>query len=348
MVNRIGRIRAETLPDGRATERFLFANGAIEVELDRYGARLTACRVAGRSVILGHDAAADYVDEPGCLGATIGRFANRIAGGRFTLDGVAHAIPANNGPNALHGGPVGFDRAVWRVGSVGATPEEGVLLLHDSPDGDQGFPGAIEVALRVTLAADGTLGLYYEARSDRTTVVNLTNHAYFNLAGEDSGDILGHWLEIAADRFTPVGPGLVPTGEIRPVDGTPFDFRGARRIGCRIEAADEQLALAGGYDHNFVLSGPGGEPPGLVARLLSPRRDLALEVRTTEPGLQFYSGNFLGAAQRRRDGAPLGRRAGACLEAQHFPDSPNQPGFPSTVLRPGDLFRSATLYRFVM
>ena len=341
-ITRMGRFR---LPDGRSTEAFALHHGAVEVVVDLYGARLIACRVHDVSVALGHDRIEDYVHERGCLGATIGRYANRIAGGRFALDGIDHAVPLNNGPNALHGGPVGFDRAVWRLAQLGATAEEGLLLAHHSPDGDQGFPGALDVTVRFTLSADGALGIACTARTDRATVVNLTNHAYFNLAGEGAGDILDHRLEIDADTFTLVDASLVPTGALGTVSGTPFDFRAPTKIGARIGAADEQLRIAGGYDHNFVLRGP----PGALrraARVSTPRSDITLEVRTTEPGLQFYSGNFLGPAQRGRDGRVLRPRDGFCLETQHFPDSPNHAHFPSTILRPGEVFRSATIYCF--
>ena len=339
----ITRLGAARLPDGRTTESFLLRHGAVEAVVDCYGARITACRVHGVNVVLGHDAIEDYVGEGGCLGATIGRYANRIAGGRFTLDGVACSIPANNGPNALHGGPVGFDRAVWRVDRLGATAEDGVCLAHRSPDGDQGFPGALDVTVRFTLGADGALGIAYAARCDRATVLNLTNHAYFNLDGEGSGDVLDHRIRIEADAFTPLHGALVPTGEIRPVAGTPFDFRDAQRIGARIASNDGQLRLARGYDHNFVLRGGGLR---LAAQVTAPRSGMILDVLTTEPGVQFYTGNALGAGQTARTGGPLSARAGFCLETQHFPDAPNHPGFPSTVLRPGRLFASRTLYRF--
>jgi aldose 1-epimerase len=310
------------------------------------GARLLSLRVPGPDaapveVVLGFATPAEYLADDGYLGATIGRFANRIANGRFTLDGQDYQVPVNNPPNALHGGPRGFDRALWQ-----APPEAGgraLTLTHLSPDGDQGFPGALRVSVRYALAGDGALSIGYEASTSRPTVLNLTNHSYFNLAG--SGDILDHTLTIAAKHFTPVDQALIPTGELRPVAGTPFDFLAPRRIGARIGEADAQLRIAGGYDHNFVLDGA-VDAMGLrlAARLAVP--GLTMEVLTTEPGLQFYSGNFLDGSRRGRDGKPLGHRAGLCLETQHFPDSPNHPAFPSTVLRPGEVFRSRTLYRF--
>ncbi|HYF08115.1 MAG TPA: aldose epimerase family protein [Acetobacteraceae bacterium] len=348
MSSRIVALEEDLLPDGRRTRGFLLAQDGIEAVVNLYGARLTALRVAGLSVVLGHDAIGDYVGEPGYLGATIGRYANRIVGGRFSLDGAKVAIPPNNGPNALHGGPVGFDQAVWQVAAIGSDAEEGLLVSHRSEDGDQGFPGRMEVAVRYSLAPDGTLGIGYDARADRPTVVNLTNHAYFNLDGEGGGDILDHVLEIGAEAFTPVDATLIPTGEIRPVAGTPFDFRTPQPIGARIGAPDEQLRIAGGYDHNFVLREPAVPGmPRLAARLASPRSGLGLEVLTTEPGLQLYTGNVMGPPQRGRQGGTLRRHGALCLETQHFPDSPNRPHFPSTVLRPGAAFRSRTLYRFL-
>ncbi len=351
MAGSVRELAGEALGDGSRAWEYLLDNGrGLTALIGTLGARLTSLRLARPGappveLVLGHARLRDYLEDDGYLGATIGRFANRIARGRFTLDGESFQVPPNNGPNALHGGPRGFDQALWR-----AMPEPGAALrlAHHSPDGDQGFPGAVEVGLRVRLTGPATLALEYEASTTRPTVVNLTNHSYFNLAGEGSGDILGHWLTIAADRFTPVDGTLIPTGELREVAGTPFDFRAPHRIGERIGAGDEQLWHAGGYDHNFVLSEPPG-PDGLrfAARLRAPDGGLALEVWTSEPGLQFYSGNFLRGAWRGRDGVPHGYRMGLCLETQHFPDSPNQPHFPDTVLRPGQVFRSRTEYRLI-
>lgn len=325
-----------TLEDGRG----------LVARLSAYGARLLSLAVpAGRGgapaeVVLGFATHAEYRADDGFLGATIGRVANRIAGGRFTLEGQAYQVPPNNGPNALHGGPRGFDKAVWRAAPEG---RHALTFTHLSPDGDQGFPGTLRASVRYSLEG-GALRLDYAAETDRTTVVNLTNHSYFNLAGEGAS-ILDHLLTIPAERFTPVDATLIPAGELRPVAGTPFDFRSPMRIGARIGAADPQLRLAGGYDHNFVLSDAPG-PLRLAARLEEPGRGLAMEVLTTEPGLQFYSGNFLDGSRRGRGGAPLRHRGGLCLETQHFPDSPNRPGFPSVVLRPGEAFRSCTVLRF--
>jgi aldose 1-epimerase len=333
-------------PVGGAPPEFTLENGrGMVARLGAYGARLLSLAVPDRAgtpvpVVLGFATHAEYLADDGFLGASIGRVANRIAGGRFTLEGRPYQVPPNNGPNALHGGPQGFDKAVWQAAPEG---RDALTFTHPSPDGDQGFPGALRAAVRYRLEADA-LSLEYRAECDRTTVVNLTNHSYFNLAGEGA-TILDHVLTIPAEHFTPVDATLIPTGELRPVAGTPFDFRSPTRIGARIDAPDPQLRIAGGYDHNFVLP----EAPGLrlAARLEAPGGSgLAMEVLTTEPGLQFYSGNFLDGSRRGRGGAPLRHRGGLCLETQHFPDAPNQPGFPSVVLRPGQVFRSRTLYRF--
>lgn len=344
MTCRIIELPPRTLPDGRRVALFRLERGDLAVTFTDYGARITDLRLRGVALVLGHDRIADYVHERGCLGATVGRYANRIAGGTFTLDGVTHVIPRNNGENALHGGPVGFDRAIWRVAEAG---DAGLLLTHESRDGDQGFPGTLNITVRFTLDADGALEICYEAMTDRPTVLNVTNHAYFDLAGEGAGGTLDHILEIAADSFTPVNAALIPTGEIRNLAGTPFDFRTPTRIGARIGVDDEQLRMGAGYDHNFVLRGAvSSGMPGFAARLTAPDGGTVLELFTTEPGLQFYTGNHLGAGQRARAGGALFPHAGLCLETQHFPDSPNQPGFPSTALRPGTTYRSRTRYRF--
>ncbi|GAA0583027.1 galactose mutarotase [Craurococcus roseus] len=352
MAGTIARIGSARLPDGAEAEEFVLDDGrGMAARIGSYGARLLSLRVPDRhgapvEVALGHDRLEDWASDGAFMGATIGRCANRIAGGRFELDGQTHQVPTNKPPNALHGGPGGFDKAVWRM----EPPEGGAALAfaHVSPDGDQGFPGALRARVRYALTGDGVLSLRYEAEADRPTVVNLTNHTYFNLAGAGS-DVLDHVVTIAADRFTPVDAALIPTGELRPVAGTPFDFRAPARIGARVdEPGDEQLRFAGGYDHNFVLRPPppGGQALRLAARVEEPARGLSMEVWTTEPALQFYTGNSLDGSRPGRGGVVLGRRSGLCLETQHFPDSPNRPEFPSVVLRPGETFRSSTLYRF--
>ncbi|HZQ90465.1 MAG TPA: aldose epimerase family protein [Terriglobales bacterium] len=273
------------------------------------------------------------------FGSLIGRYANRIAGGRFSLNGAGYRIPTNNNGNALHGGPLGFDKLVWKAKRIG----NGVELEHTSPDGDQGFPGTLTAVVRYTLSG-GALKIEYGATTAKPTVVNLSNHSYFNLSGGASADVLGHELTIHAARFTPVNATLIPTGELRPVAGTPFDFRQARRVGERIDEKDSQIEAGRGYDHNFVLDSPG--KLRVVAELYEPGSGRVLTVSTTEPGVQFYTGNYLNGSAIGKGGRSYGRRAGLCLETQHFPDSPNHPDFPSTVLNPGERFHSVTIFAF--
>jgi aldose 1-epimerase len=322
------------LPDGREIDAWRLGAAGVTATILGYGARIAALEVplGGRrvNVVLGHAGLADYLADRACLGAVCGRYANRIAGGRFVLDGRAFELPRNNGANTLHGGLVGFHQVLWQAAPDG----EALLLRHVSPDGDQGFPGTLRVTVRYAVTGNA-LAIDYTATTDAPTVLNLTNHAYFNLAG--SGDILGHVVSIPAERFTPVDAALIPTGELRPVAGTPFDFRTPMAIGARIDADDAQLRVDPGYDHNFVL----GEAPSATPRLAARVQEagLVMEVLTTEPGVQLYTGNFLPPA-------PFGHRGGLCLETQHFPDSPNRPQFPSTVLRPGETFRSRTEFHF--
>ena len=343
---------------GARARRYTLRSARLEVDVTDLGARIVAVRAPDRrgvsaDVVLGFDDAAGYRRDDAYLGATVGRHANRIAGGRFTLDGVTYTLPRNDGPNTLHGGPHAFDQRMWAARDASAGDVPALALALTSPDGDNGFPG--ELACEVTFALDGDeLRIDYRARTDRATIVNLTNHAYFNLAGprgndgddgDDDDDILGHELTIHGGRFTPVDTTLIPTGELRLVTGTPFDFTTPMRIGARIGADDEQLRVGRGYDHNFVLDAGGG----LLARaatLHHPPSGRTLDVLTTEPGLQFYSGNFLDGTVRGKRGRVHGYRHGLCLETQRFPDAPNQPGFPSTALYPGAPYRSTTVYRF--
>lgn len=324
------------MPDGTAVQAFTLGRaGGLSATVTQYGARLTALEVpvaAGtRNIVLGHTDFASYLADHAHLGAVAGRYANRIRGARFVLDGREVRLPANAGANTLHGGPHGFGTLVWEAASDG----EDVVLTLTSPDGDQGFPGRLEVSVRYAIA-DDTLSIDYMARTDAPTVINLTNHAYFNLAG--AGTVLDHELTIAADAFLPVDATLIPTGERRAVADTPFDFRTPMAIGARIDADDAQLRLGGGYDHCFILAGAPRAAPALAARVAA--GGITLEVLTTEPAVQLYTGNGL-------NGAPFARRTGLCLETQHFPDSPNHPDFPSTVLRPGETFRSRTALRCV-
>jgi aldose 1-epimerase len=335
---------------GETVELFTLRNArGVEARITTFGGTLVSLKGPDRTgamdeVTLGFDTAEPYLKGSPFFGSLVGRYGNRIGGGQFTLDGKVYTLPKNNGPNTLHGGTRGFDKVLWRGREVSGPHGPGVELVYVSPDGDQGFPGTLQAKVVYSLNDAGELRLDYEAVTDKPTVVNLTNHAYFNLAGSLAGDILGHELMIDADRFTVVGPGLIPTGELRSVAGTPFDFRKATAIGARIGAKDAQLELGGGYDHNFVLNGAAGTQR-LVARASEPKSGRVLEVLTTEPGVQFYSGNFLDGSVAGRGGKTYGHRSGFCLETQHFPDSPNQPSFPSTVLRPGQTYRSTTVYR---
>jgi aldose 1-epimerase len=333
--------------EGADVPIYTLVSGQIEVRVMAFGAHLVSVRTpdsAGKmaDVVLGYDSLDVYLKTPNpFLGAVIGRFGNRIAGGQFSIDGKTFHIPLNNGPNALHGGPVGFDRYLWQDAQQSG---ESVEFTHVSPDGDMGFPGAMTAKARYTLDGN-TLRIDYSATTDKPTIVNLTNHSYFNLHGDDRGNILDQQLELNADRYTPVNADLIPTGELAPVAGTPLDFRKSEVIGKRIGDAFEQLKLANGYDHNFVVNGQAGTMR-LAAIASDPESGRTLTVETTEPGIQFYTGNFLDGAFTGRHGTKYVQRTGFCLETQHFPDAPNQPQFPSTVLRPGETYRSSTSFTF--
>jgi aldose 1-epimerase len=323
----------------------------IELRIMTYGAAIVSLKTpdrAGRlqNIVLGFDTLAPYLAGVPYFGATVGRYANRIAGGRFVLDGRTYQLSRNNGPNSLHGGTRGFDKRIWSAEPMPGTDEVGLRLTYVSVAGEEGYPG--ELTARVTYRLRGNaLAIEYDARTTAPTPINLANHAYFNLSGDPHTPILDHRLTIAATRFTPVDATLIPTGELRPVAGTPFDFRTPQALGSRIDARDEQLQLGHGYDHNWVLDKPDlSVPVAVTAAFLSdPASGRTLEVRTTQPGLQVYSGNFL-------DGKPSGSgtvfayRTGLCLETQHFPDSPNHPSFPGTVLRPGQTYSERTLLIF--
>lgn len=321
------------------------AGGITTVVLD-YGAIVQSLRVPDREgrvadVVLGYDTPAEYEADEFYLGAVVGRSAGRMGGAGYTLDGERVRLSANDGPNHLHGGFRGFGKATWRGRQFEDAAGAGVVLEHISPDGDEGYPGDLAVRVTYTLTHDAALRVDFHATTDRATPVNLTQHSYFNLAGEGAGDVLGHELEIAASAYTPLGADLIPTGVLALVEGTPLDFRQPHTLGERIRAEHEQLRIAGGYDHNFVLDGRGY---AAAARLRDPGSGRVLEVFTSEPGMQLYTGNFLDAAGKH--GHRYGPRAGVCLETQHFPDAPNQPGFPSTILRPGQEYRSRTEFRF--
>ena len=322
----------------------------MEVAITNYGGIIVSVKVPDRAgkpgdVVLGFDKLDGYTatPPPPYFGALIGRYGNRIGGAKFKLNGTEYTLPKNNGDNCLHGGKRGFDKVVWRAAP--AAGGRSLELSYVSPDGEEGFPGNLTVQVTYSLNDNNELGIEYGATTDKLTVVNLTNHSYFNLAGQGEGDILGHQMMIAADQFTPVDKGLIPTGELRSVQGTPFDFRQPTAIGARIDADDEQLKFGQGYDHNFVLNRV-GKGPELAARVTEPKSGRVMEVMTTEPGVQFYTGNFLDGSIHGKGGKVYARRSGFCLETQHFPDSPNKPSFPSTSLRPGQQYRTATVYRF--
>lgn len=341
-----------TLPDGRDVERWTLTNGEVTARVITYGGILQSLefpdqRGRVRNVVLGFSDLGGYLsgNNPGpYFGALIGRYGNRIAGGRFTLDGVEHQLPLNDGTNTLHGGTDSFDKRLWVATPVTEQGRVGVRLVLDSPDGDQGFPGNLHVEVTYTLDRFGQLTLDYCATTDAATVVNLTNHTYWNLAGEGTGSVLDHELTIHADRYTPVDSTLIPTGELAPVAGTPLDFRQPTRIAARIRQPFQQLLFAKGYDHNWVLDR--GSEAGLeeVAILHDPRSGRTLRISTTEPGLQFYSGNFLDGTLVGSGGGTYRQGDGLALETQHFPDSPNEPDFPSTVLRPGQEYRTTTVF----
>lgn len=347
-VQAVERIPFGALPDGTVVERFtLTSTGGAEVVLSSLGAAIHSIRVPGRDgtaadVVLGFDSLDEWIANPPFFGVVVGRYANRIAGGRFALDGATYALATNNGPNHLHGGTRGFDKVVWRAEAVAGASGDAVRFTYVSPDGEEGYPGTLTASVLYTLTADNTLRLDYTATTDKATVVNLSNHAYFNLAG--TGTILAHELHINAARYTPVDSTLIPTGELAPVEGTPFDFRQATAIGARIAADHAQIRIGGGYDHNFAIDGTAGELR-LAARAFDPSSGRTLEVRTTEPGVQLYTANFANPIPGR-GGQAYPRHAGFCLETQHFPDSPNHPSFPSTTLRPGETFASTTVFAF--
>lgn len=341
------------LPDGTAIEAVTLSNGSgVSARIITYGATLQSlvapdARGQGADIVLGHDTLDGYVQTPQYFGVTVGRYANRIAGAAFELDGQRYALAANNGPNALHGGVQGFDKVVWAIESVESGPTASVTFKRVSPHGEEGYPG--ELTVRVTYALDerNALTIRYEATTDRATVVNLTNHSFFNLGGAvDGGDVMGHRLTIPAETYTPVDATLIPTGEFRPVAGTPFDFRTPQTVGARIrDGRDEQLRRGQGYDHNYVLAREASAQPRLAARLEDPASGRVLELLTTEPGVQFYSGNFLDGSVVGKGDRVYRQGDGLCLEPQKFPDTPNQPAFPSARLDPGQTYRHVSVFR---
>jgi aldose 1-epimerase len=341
-----GGTKVGSAPGGSAVHVYVLRHEGIDAAIMTHGARLTSLRTPDRygimeDVVLNYSLLDSYLADRSCyLGAIVGRYANRIALGRFTVGSRSYQAVTNDRGNSLHGGGLGFDQQVWSARPFSS----GVELTLNSPDGDQGFPGNLTVQVRYSVSPNA-LRIDYFYFTDQTTVVNLTNHTYFNLSGCATASILDHELSIAADQFTPVGPSLIPTGSLSPVDGTPFDFRTKNAIGARIDSGHEQLEFAGGYDHNFVLRGITGELRA-IAHLRNAASGRTLTVSTTEPGLQLYTGNFLGNHRFGKAKEGHGRRTGLCLETQHFPDSPNHSNFPTAELRPGRWGRSTTVFEF--
>jgi aldose 1-epimerase len=343
------------LPDGRTAQLHALSNArGLRVEITNYGGTIVRLFAPDRhgqlaDVTLGFDRIDDYLAHSPYFGCLIGRVGNRIAAGKFTLHGKTYVLARNNTPNGipchLHGGVAGFDKVLWHAESCSDADTAGLRLRYRSVDGEEGYPGNLDVTVTYTLSADNALRIDYSATTDQPTPVNLTNHAYFNLAGEGSGDVLGHVLTLNARGYTPVNAGLIPLGHVAPVAGTRFDFSSPAKIGQRIDLPDEQLRFAGGYDHNFVVH-RSDKTLALAAAVLEPISGRTLEVRTTEPGVQFYSGNFLAGAFAGKNGHVYHRRHGFCLETQHYPDSPNHPAFPTVILEPGQVFTSTTIYRF--
>jgi aldose 1-epimerase len=337
------------LPDGREATLYTLtnANGMI-AKISNLGGVITQIHVPDRDgimadVVFGYDDVAPYMGESNYFGALIGRYGNRIANGRFTLDGETHQLDLNDGVNHLHGGTDGFHRRLWEAETFATPKSAGLILSYLSADGDQGYPGNLDTTVIYELRDDNELRIAFHAITDKATPVNLTNHAYFNLAGK--GDILGHQLTINAEAYTPVGPGLIPVGAPQAVAGTAFDFRTQHAIGARIDQDDAQLRFGSGYDHNFVLKKTQPQAMEVSARVVDPASGRVLEVLSQEPGIQFYSGNFL-SDEITGKGRIYGYRSGICLEPQHFPDSPNRPDFPSTILRPGEEYATVMAYRF--
>jgi aldose 1-epimerase len=336
--------------EGKPVNMYKLRNShGVEVDAMNYGGIIMSIRVPDRKgrladIVLGHSTMEGYIPNPPYLGAIVGRYANRIANGTFTLDGKTYHLPKNDGPNTLHGGTTRtFDKVVWDAGPL--KDQNGVAFTYLSKDGEEGFPGNLKVTVTYTLNNDNELTIDYQATTDKATPINVSQHSYFNLQGEGDGDILDHEVMINADRFTPVDKNLIPTGELRSVKGTPLDFTSPTKIGARIDDQYDQLVLGHGYDHNFVINRQ-GEGMVLAARVTEPTTGRTLQVSTTQPGVQFYTGNFLDGTVTGKHGHVYKRRYGFCLETQHFPDSPNHPNFPNTILRPGETFHQTTVFKF--
>lgn len=336
------------LDDGTEVHRWSLERGGTRLKVLSYGGVVQSLEIPDRhgryaNVSLGFADLGSYVSDSPYFGALIGRYGNRIARGRFTLDGTEYQLPVNDGPNSLHGGDQGFDKRVWDVTPSGPAA---LTLTYTSPDGEMGYPGTLSVTVTYTLTEDGDFRIDYEATTDAPTVVNLTNHTYFNLSGEGSGSIENHELTVAASRYTPVDDTLIPTGELASVAGTPFDFRRPKAVGADLRAGAEQILIAQGFDHNLVLDKGITRRPEHAITLYDPASGRQMDIATTEPGVQFYSGNFQDGTLTGTSGRTYRQSDALCLETQHFPDSPNQPEFPSTVLRPGETYRSTTVHSF--
>lgn len=341
-----------TMPDGQKVSLYTLtnANGAV-AKITTYGAIVTELWMPDKNgklgdIVLGYDKLADYLKETPYFGAIVGRYGNRIGKGTFALDGTTYTLAINNGENHLHGGLKGFDKVVWSAVAQKASADGAALTLrYLSKDMEEGYPGNLVVTIVYTLTNANELRIDYAATTDKPTVCNVTHHGYFNLAGQGNGDILGHELMLNADRYTPVDAGLITTGELAPVKGTPMDFTAPTAIGARINSDVEQITFGGGYDHNWVLNKKGSEM-SLAATVYEPTSGRVMEVRTNEPGVQFYSGNFLDGTLTGKGGKVYQHRYGFCLETQHYPDSPNKPNFPTTTLRPGQTYKTTTVYKF--
>jgi aldose 1-epimerase len=337
--------------DGQTVEIYTLknANGA-EAKIMTYGGIVQSLSMPDKNgkfddVVLGYDNLQGYIDKTPYFGALIGRYGNRIGGAKFTLEGKTYTLATNDGPNSLHGGVVGFDKVVWTANPMETSHGPALILTYLSKDGEEGFPGNLQVTAVYTLTDDNALQVEFKATTDKPTVCNLTHHSYFNLAGQGKGDILGHQLYINADKTTPVDNKLIPTGEIADVTGTPFDFRKPTAIGARIDDPNTILQYGPGYDHNWVVNNPPGQL-GLQAKVVEPVSGRVMEVWSDEPAVQFYAGNFLDGTIVGKGGVAYQKRTGFCLEPQHYPDSPNKENFPSTVLKPGDTFHNMIVYKF--
>ncbi len=336
-----------TTADGKQADLYTLTNTkGMVVKITNFGGNIVSILAPDKNgvmadVVFGYDSLKGYESNPTFFGSTIGRYANRIAGGKFKLEGKTVQLPQNDGSNYLHGN---YHKVLWQAKEIQGRDSVGLELKYDSPDGEMGFPGNLSATVVFTLNNNNELRMDYSATTDKATVINLTNHSYFNLAGDAEGDILGHLLEIFADRMTPVNKNLIPTGNLAKVAGTPFDFTAPHAVGERIGAKDQQLEFGRGYDHNFILNRT-GEGLFLAARAEEPAGGRVLEVLTTEPGIQFYCGNFLDGL-KGKGGKAYNYRTALCLETQHFPDSPNQPSFPTTILKPGEEYKTATVYKF--